>query len=135
MLIDFGQKGREIIGQLLTERLNATPDTCAALIDSMQRTGKVHFFGGGSLMSNHGEFRVTNAFRAALPGWRRRMVSYDTFYRGTPDKPGMTVSLTPAGENDRANGYVMEVALTDGNPVKECVHALDLPRIVVPDPE
>jgi len=56
----------------------------------------VWVFGYGSLLWNPC-FEVAEQITAVLPGWHRSFCIRLTRFRGTPDQPGLMMSLTPGG--------------------------------------
>src|SRR4030095_8156594 len=56
----------------------------------------VWVFAYGSLLWNPA-FEVTEQSAAVLPGWHRAFCIRLTRFRGTPEQPGLMMSLTPGG--------------------------------------
>ncbi len=70
-------------------------------------------FAYGSLIWNPG-FDVTESRAVTVWGYHRRFCVRSTFYRGTPNQPGLVVGLRPGG---RVNGVVHRVLARDADAV------------------
>ena len=68
----------------------------AATLDGVDPGRDVWVFGYGSLMWNPAFHYVELRF-ARLQGWHRRFCLWNTFGRGSPEKPGLTLALEPGG--------------------------------------
>ncbi|HTO69409.1 MAG TPA: gamma-glutamylcyclotransferase [Myxococcota bacterium] len=77
-----------------------TPEfRAASLAATLERVGPgedVWVFGYGSLMWNPA-FRHAERVAGRVPGWHRRFCLWNTFGRGTPDKPGLMLALERGG--------------------------------------
>jgi cation transport protein ChaC len=58
--------------------------------------GDVWVFGYGSLMWNPA-LEIAESRGAKLAGWHRSFCLWNTFGRGSPEKPGLTLALEPGG--------------------------------------
>ncbi len=68
----------------------------ALLAAGAWRGQDVWVFAYGSLLWNPA-FEVTEQVAAVLPGWHRAFCIQLTRFRGTPEQPGLMMSLTPGG--------------------------------------
>ena len=66
----------------------------------------VWVFAYGSLLWNPA-FEVTEQVAAVLPGWHRAFCIQLTRFRGTPEQPGLMMSLTPGGS---CRGALLRIA-------------------------
>jgi len=79
-------------------------------------------FGYGSLMWRPG-FRYLEVVPALLEGFHRSFCVYSRYWRGTPDKPGLVLGLTPGGD---CRGTAFRVAATDREEVVEYLNEREL---------
>ena len=77
----------------------------------------VWVFAYGSLLWNPA-FEVTEQVAAVLPGWHRAFCIQLTRFRGTPEQPGLMMSLTPGGS---CRGALLRIA---GNSVESSLRKL-----------
>ncbi len=90
-----------------------TAEKAMQVVDDVQQTGLARAYGYGSLVdSPHTE--IDNKVPASLPGWKKGFVCQDTHYRGTTDKPGMTLGLNDSEDPAaRTEGAVLESRVRD----------------------
>ena len=84
---------------LLAERLLLDFElvtTCARLGSDLARRTHVWVFAYGSLLWNPA-FEAAEQVVAVLPGWHRAFCIRLTRFRGTPQQPGLMMSLVPGG--------------------------------------
>src|SRR5262245_7843997 len=80
--------------------------TLAATLADVAPTQDVWVFGYGSLMWNPA-FHHVELRPARLHGWHRSFCLWNTFGRGSPEKPGLTLALEPGGA---CAGVVLRIA-------------------------
>jgi cation transport protein ChaC len=68
--------------------------------------GDVWFFAYGSLMWDPG-FKPAQVTSALLRGWHRKFCVASVIYRGTPDKPGLSLGLDRGGS---CHGFALKIA-------------------------
>lgn len=136
MSIAFTAEQRDSVATALEEQVGVT-DTHKqkAFIDTIAQTASVNGFGAGSLLTyshlQNGDGSIkqgilddfptvdhahmTTMTPAVLEGFQRDFVCFDTFYRGTPDAPGITLGLEASSEG-KTNGGVLKTSLEGMSP-------------------
>lgn len=79
-------------------------------------------FGYGSLMWRPG-FCYLEMLPALLEGFHRSFCVYSRYWRGTPEKPGLVLGLTPGGD---CRGTAFRVAAADREAVVEYLNEREL---------
>ncbi len=136
MGIEFTAEQRERIASALAEQVGITdPAKQTAFIDYIGQTGSINGFGAGSLLTyshlQNGDgtpqaslledfptldhANLTQTTPAVLGGFKRDFVCYDIFYRGTEEKPGITLGLE-ADPEGKTNGGVLKTSLEGMSP-------------------
>jgi glutathione-specific gamma-glutamylcyclotransferase len=90
-------------------------ERAASLAATLARVGErddVWVFGYGSLMWNPA-FHHVEALPGRLPGWHRRFCVWNTFGRGSPDAPGLTLALESGGS---CSGVAFRIAAAQVQP-------------------
>jgi cation transport protein ChaC len=91
----------------------ASPEERAASLEAtLERVTQgqdVWVFGYGSLMWNPA-FHHAELLHARLAGWHRRFCLWNTFGRGSPEKPGLTLALESGGS---CAGVALRIAAPD----------------------
>ncbi len=112
--IEFNEGQRAMMVQARIDHLNMTEEEANAHVDYVEMTGEVIEFGAGSLLNySHlqnpdGTFKddlaklfpgldpktvFEKTITARIEGYESDFVCYDTHYRGTPEKPGITIGV------------------------------------------
>lgn len=91
---------------------------------TISEPGDVWFFTYGSLMWNPG-FKPLESSTALLHGWHRRFCVASTNYRGTLDKPGLTLGLDRGGS---CRGRALRIAKHDREGVLEYLAKREMPE-------
>jgi len=86
--------------------------------------GDVWFFAYGSLMWDPG-FAPAEVRQALLYGWHRRFCVRSVIYRGTPDRPGLTLGLDRGGS---CRGRALRVAEADRPAVFDYLARREMPE-------
>jgi cation transport protein ChaC len=98
LLPENAERAAELFRSIGLEVLS--PEARAASLDAtlerVARDEDVWVFGYGSLMWNPA-FRHVERRPARLAGWHRRFCFWNTFGRGTPENPGLTLALERGG--------------------------------------
>ena len=134
--IEFSPEQRDQIKLAMRDHLHIADETVQdAFVNSIEETGVLRAFGFGSLLSySHlqepdGKFKddltalfpgidakdVVKTSPAALEGYNRDFVCFDIVYRGTPQKPGITLGLDKA-ESGKTSGGILETRIDNLNP-------------------
>ena len=85
-------------------------------------TGGFWFFAYGSLMWDP-PFRPAEARAARIFGWRRAFCVSSETYRGTPDRPGLTLGLRHGGS---CAGLALRVAAADRDAAIRAIEAREM---------
>ncbi|NKB19386.1 MAG: gamma-glutamylcyclotransferase [Alphaproteobacteria bacterium] len=90
----------------------------------MSEPGDVWFFAYGSLMWNPG-FQPSETCEARLDDWHRRFCVSSIIYRGTPEKPGLSLGLERGGE---CRGLALRIAEPDREQVFAYLAEREMPE-------
>ncbi|MEI8396006.1 MAG: gamma-glutamylcyclotransferase [Rhodospirillaceae bacterium] len=110
----------------------AAPVTPAAFASSLPAGADLWVFAYGSLMWDPG-FPFLETRRGLLRGYHRRFCIYSTYYRGTPEQPGLVFGLDHGGA---CRGIVFRVAAKERDAVldalwtREMVTAVYRPKLL-----
>jgi cation transport protein ChaC len=85
-------------------------------------TGDLWVFGYGSLMWRP-DFPYLEARQAVLEGYHRSFCVYSRYWRGTPERPGLVLGLTPGGA---CRGLVFRVAESEKKAVVSYLNEREL---------
>jgi cation transport protein ChaC len=122
----FSKDQRAQIRQALNSSLGVTDTSIQdKIISEIETSEKIRAFGYGSLITYAHTEDVTNSSPAVLNGWSRGMVCFDTFYRGTPENPGLTMGLDEGTESDKTFGAVLETQLDPSDMKKTTDRVID----------
>lgn len=134
--IEFTEAQRDQVKLALRDHLHIADETAQdAFVNAVEETGALRAFGFGSLLSYshlqepNGKFKddlgamfpgliqsdVIKTSPAKLEGYNRDFVCFDIVYRGTPEKPGITLGLDKA-EGGVTSGGTLETKIDHLNP-------------------
>ena len=86
--------------------------------------GDVWFFAYGSLMWDPG-FKPVEVRQALLRGWHRKFCVASVIYRGTPDRPGLSLGLDRGGS---CRGLALKIAEADRDRVLAYLADREMPE-------
>lgn len=86
--------------------------------------GDVWFFAYGSLMWDPG-FAPAETRPALLRGWHRRFCVASAIYRGTPDRPGLTLGLDRGGS---CRGLALRIAASERERILDYLAEREMPE-------
>lgn len=133
--IEFSAEQRNQIKLALQDCLQiANGETKDHFVDEIETSGTLRAFGFGSLLSYSHlqepdkklkdnllemfpglDNEIVKTAPAVLDGYQRDFVCFDIVYRGTPDKPGITLGLDKSPEG-KTNGGILETRIDGMDP-------------------
>ncbi len=84
----------------------------AYIIREIEMTGMLRVFAFGSLIKNPHSSVPMRRMDGILPGYRAGFDCFDIFYRGTPDKPALTLGLKK-DPHGKTQGVLLEQVVVD----------------------